>query len=78
MIKYLLWSSKLSITHICDGEEVVTGGEDGQTYIATFGSHEMAELFVSWCNSHSGPNRISGFVSDPRDKPTPPQRDSKL
>src|SRR5262249_40572835 len=30
----------------CDGEEVVTAGEDGQTWIATFASRGEAEEFV--------------------------------
>ena len=34
------------ITHIFDGEEVVTGGEDGQEYIRTFESHKEAQQFI--------------------------------
>lgn len=26
----------LTITHICDGEERIMGGEDGQVWLATF------------------------------------------
>lgn len=37
----------LSRTHICDGEEVVSGGEDGQTWIATFADSRMAAYFVN-------------------------------
>lgn len=36
----------LSITHIFDGEEVVTAGEDGQTWIATFACYLEADEFV--------------------------------
>lgn len=36
----------LSVTHICDGEEVVTGGDDGQQWIATFADATTAELFI--------------------------------
>lgn len=42
----------LGVTHICGGEEVVTGGIDGQVYIATFVSHEAAELFVRSVHAH--------------------------
>lgn len=39
----------LEITHIFDGEEVVTGGPDGQIWIATFASRIAAEHFVRYC-----------------------------
>lgn len=35
----------LSVTHIFDGEEVVTGGDDGQVWIATFANKAVAESF---------------------------------
>ena len=35
----------LAVTHIFDGEEVVTGGPDGQTHVATFKRASDAELF---------------------------------
>lgn len=38
--------STLTVTHICDGEEVVTGGEDGQVWIATFAQSALAHIFV--------------------------------
>lgn len=38
--------SSLSVTHICDGEEVVTGGDDGQTWVATFASRLAADMFL--------------------------------
>ncbi len=38
--------STLAVTHIFDGEEIVSGGEDGQVYIATFASASAAEFFV--------------------------------
>jgi len=37
----------LSITHICDGEEVITGGDDGQTYVATFAHRWTANVFIA-------------------------------
>lgn len=37
----------LSVTHIFDGEEVVSGGEDGQVHIATFVDARSAERYVS-------------------------------
>jgi hypothetical protein len=36
----------LSVTHIFEGEEVVTGGEDGQVWIATFASAPEARIWV--------------------------------
>jgi hypothetical protein len=36
----------LSVTHIFDGEEVITGGEDGQTWVATFANRQEAENYV--------------------------------
>lgn len=39
--------NSLSVTHICDGEEVVTGGEDGQVWVATFAVAETADKFVA-------------------------------
>jgi hypothetical protein len=36
----------LAVTHICDGEEVVTGGDDGQVWIATFAQNALAQVFV--------------------------------
>lgn len=44
--------STLSVTHIYDGEEVVTGGDDGQTWIATFADRSMAAHFVSYAKAH--------------------------
>jgi hypothetical protein len=39
----------LYITHVCDDEEVVRGGEDGQTLVAVFSSKLAAEHFVRYC-----------------------------
>lgn len=36
----------LSVTHIFDGEEVVSGGADGQEWVATFASVIDAEHFI--------------------------------
>lgn len=36
----------LDVTHIFEGEEVVTGGDDGQVWIATFADKRVAERFV--------------------------------
>jgi hypothetical protein len=38
----------LSVTHIFAGEEVVPGGADGQTWVATFASHATAGQFIDW------------------------------
>lgn len=52
----------LSVTHICDGEEVVTGGADGQVWIATFATKLAADAFVRWCvefgKSYAGQRRV--------------------
>lgn len=37
----------LFVTHICDGEEVVMGGLDGQVWVATFASERVARYFVN-------------------------------
>jgi hypothetical protein len=39
----------LGITHIFDGEEVVTGGVDGQVWIATFSCPVLARMFITGC-----------------------------
>jgi len=39
-------SRSLSVTHIYDGEEVVTGGDEGDVWVATFASSHIAERFV--------------------------------
>lgn len=36
----------LSVTRICEGEHVVTGGDDGQVWIATFYCYSSANSFV--------------------------------
>lgn len=38
--------STLSVTHVFDGEEAVTGGEDGQVWVATFAEAAEARNFV--------------------------------
>lgn len=40
--------ASLYITHIFDGEEVVRGGEDGQAWVATFGTYRSAFRFCEW------------------------------
>jgi len=45
----LVTPDTLSVTHIFDGEEVVTGGHDGQVWVATFASANAAEHFVRYC-----------------------------
>lgn len=37
----------LGVTHICAGEEVVTGGADGQVWVATFADPRTANLFLT-------------------------------
>jgi hypothetical protein len=52
----------LSRTHIFDGEEVVTGGDDGQAWVATFADPTTADLFMQWCRArgvHPGGLRIN-------------------
>jgi hypothetical protein len=39
-------ASTLMITHICDGAEVVQGGDDGQAWVATFATRLAAQQFV--------------------------------
>ncbi len=39
-------TSTLVVTPVCDGEVVVSGGDDAQTWIATFCSKAVAEMFV--------------------------------
>jgi len=39
--------STLTVTHIFDGEEVVTGGEDGQTWVGVFSNSFTANLFIA-------------------------------
>jgi hypothetical protein len=39
-------AATLLITHICDGAEVVQGGDDGQAWIATFATRPAAQQFV--------------------------------
>jgi hypothetical protein len=48
----------LFITHICDGEEVVMGGDDGQVYIGSFCDKGQAESFIT--RSMQGPFLIVG------------------
>lgn len=38
----------VSVTHIFDGEEVVTGGDSGQIWIATFADPVAAAWFVKF------------------------------
>jgi hypothetical protein len=45
----LVTPDTLDVTHIFDGEAVVTGGEDGQVWVATFASDIAAEHFVRYC-----------------------------
>lgn len=40
--------STLCVTHIFDGEEIVTAGEDGQTWIATFAEPAEARNFIAY------------------------------
>lgn len=42
-----VYPDTLSITHICDGEEVITGGKDGQVYVATFCDARAARDYVN-------------------------------
>lgn len=44
--------STLTVTHIHDGEEVVTGGPDGQVWVATFADRHLAAWFVNAAKDH--------------------------
>lgn len=46
----------LSVTHVCDGQEIITGGADGQTYVATFASRLTADMFIDMCRAASAKN----------------------
>lgn len=36
----------ISVTHVCEGEEVITGGPSGLAWIATVASAELAQALV--------------------------------
>lgn len=55
----------LAITHIHDGEEVVTGGDDGQVFIATFASAAAADRYVSACKEDGRP--VFGYRVKPEE-----------
>lgn len=38
----------LTVTHVCDGENVVVGGEDGQTWVGTFAAEVTAQQFCEF------------------------------
>lgn len=44
--------NSLQITHIFDGEEIITGGNYGEIYIATFASRRGAEQYVEFCKAN--------------------------
>lgn len=64
----------LSVTHIFDGEEVVTGGANGQTWVATFCDPGLAQIFVEYCQKHYyyalGVHNESPGLLPPADVPT--------
>jgi hypothetical protein len=39
----------LAVVNICDGKHIVTGGPDGQIWVATFASAVAADHFVRYC-----------------------------
>lgn len=41
-------------THICEGEEVITGGPDGQVWVATFADARLAAAFVKQARGYPG------------------------
>jgi hypothetical protein len=41
-------ASTLVITRVYCGEYVVTGGDDGQVYVATFADRVLAQAFLEW------------------------------
>jgi hypothetical protein len=48
----------LIATHVCEGEEVVTGGADGQVWVATFADAFEALKFIAYkrfnCSTAAG------------------------
>lgn len=42
-------TDSLTVTHVYDGEEVVTGGPEGQAWVATFSSANLARMFITDC-----------------------------
>ena len=50
-------SSTLAVTHIFDGEEVITGDDDGQVYVATFATKQEAERYIE-LKRKSGANAL--------------------
>jgi hypothetical protein len=44
----LIDTNSLYVTHAFVGEEVVSGGDDGQNWVATFASRTLADRFVAW------------------------------
>lgn len=47
-------SDTMTVTHIFDGEEVITAGEDGQVWVATFADPVTANVFVKLLKITSG------------------------
>lgn len=76
MIEETVHQDSLSITHIFDGEEVVTGGADGQVWVATFASALNARDFVGFSKDMGLPVKgLRRVFHDPRDAPTPYERE---
>lgn len=44
-------TSSLALTHIYDGEEVVSGGPEGQAWVATFCTRTLAAEFILFVQS---------------------------
>lgn len=53
----------LTVTHICEGEEVVTGGDEGQVWVATFADAFEALKFIAYkrfnCTTAAGRRNAS-------------------
>jgi hypothetical protein len=53
--------ASLSITHIFEGEEVITGGEDGQVWVATFASAAEAQYYIDMLRLTSPLATVKGY-----------------
>jgi hypothetical protein len=64
-------TATLAVTHIFDGEEVVTGGPDGQTWIATCASSQLANDLVGYLRACGRPLMVPEPAAPWRRWPVP-------